>query len=76
MRKVIKKERVQVGEMHRIWTNEHGQETAARTPSGPGVRPVRVDGRVHAIEFTCRCGTVSIVEIEYEGAAAPTEVTS
>ncbi len=76
MRKVIKRERVQVGEVHRIRTNDHGQQSAAHTPSGPGVRPVRVDGRVHAIEFTCRCGTVSIVEIEYEEAAAPTEVTS
>jgi hypothetical protein len=27
---------------------------------------VRLDGRVHAIELTCRCGEVSVIEIEYE----------
>ena len=42
----------------------------AREGSGqrqtPGVRLVHVDGRVQAVEVTCRCGDVSVLEIEYE----------
>lgn len=32
----------------------------------PGVRLVQLDGRVQAVEVTCRCGDVSVLEIEYE----------
>ncbi len=76
MNRVIKKERVHVDE-----SGEAPQAPLAEAPHvpgthGPGVRLVRVDGRVQAIEVTCRCGDVSVLEIEYDEATNPTEVTS
>ncbi len=34
------------------------------------VRLVRVDGRVQAIELTCTCGQVSVLEIDYNEAGS------
>lgn len=71
MRDVIKKERVRVGESEGPSTPGGG---ASHAPV-PGVRLVRLEGRVHAIEVTCRCGEVSLLEIEYEDATNRVETT-
>ena len=73
MNRVIKKDRVHVDE-----SGEASPAPRAEAPHAPvpGVRLVRVEGRVQAIEVTCRCGDVSVLEIDYEDATNPTEVTS
>ncbi len=43
---------------------DHGEHASILRP--PGARLVHVDGKVQAIEVTCRCGEVSVLEIEYE----------
>ncbi len=74
MKSVIKKERVRVGEAaaHPASTEVHATSSAERRASAPGVRLVRIDGRIEALEVTCRCGEVSVVEIDYD----ESEVTS
>ena len=42
---------------------DHG---AQAIPATPGVRLVHVDGRVQAVEVTCRCGDVAVLDIEYD----------
>ena len=72
MRKVIKKDHVRLDGV-----DEHRAATGCRaTERVAGVRLIHLDGRVHSIELTCRCGEVSILEIEYDGAEASPEVTS
>jgi hypothetical protein len=44
--------------------------TAERRAPARAVRLLRLDGRVYAIEFTCACGQVSVLELEY-GERAP-----
>ena len=72
MRKVIKKECVRIDGSGAAQAGR----SARSTDRVPGVRLIRLDGRVHSIELTCRCGDVSILEIEYDGAEAQPEVTS
>ncbi len=63
-REVIKRDHVRL--------EESASLPVTRQPPGAthgpvrGVRLVHVDGRVQAIEFTCRCGEVSLLELEYE----------
>jgi len=65
---------------HRITTAAPTERPAApRTaPKAPrpqqSARPIFVDGRLTAIEVTCSCGEVMVVEIEY--ANAPEEAVS
>jgi len=65
MRSVIKRNRILTGE----------QADAARATSAPiraaghGTRSVRVvelDDGASAIEFTCGCGEVTVLEVEFE----------
>jgi hypothetical protein len=85
MKQVIKKDHVRVGESAEAaaenGTNGSSRAPAARSPHahgsrGPGAHLVRIDGRVQAIELTCRCGDVSVLEIDYEDPTQPTEATS
>ena len=75
MNRVIKRDRVRVGESRRL-------ETPSATPGAPraaaGARLIQLEGNVQAIEVTCRCGTVSIVELELDAdpAQASAETTS
>jgi len=41
---------------------------AAGTPAhgAPTVRLLYLDDATHALEFTCACGDVALIEIEYE----------
>lgn len=70
MRQVIKKERVRgVGaSAPRPPAKDVPADACAAAPS---VRAIRLDGRVRALEVTCPCGTVSLVELEYESAPPP-----
>ena len=78
MKHVIKKDQVRVTAA----TAENGAPQApaagihAHGHRGPGVHLVRIDGRVQAIELTCRCGDTSVLEIDYEDTTHQTEVTS
>jgi hypothetical protein len=38
-------------------------------PCAPGVRLLSSDGLVHALEITCSCGEVALVELDYPPAA-------
>ena len=54
-----------------------GAGAASAVPAdaeGTALRLIRVDGQVRAIEVTCACGDVSVIELDYEdhgGGAAP-----
>jgi len=79
MKSVIKNKNVQLAEGELVRTKH--EEVSPATPRErcaptPGVRLVRVEGRVQAIELTCRCGDVSVLEIEYEDDTTATEATS
>lgn len=79
MKSVIKKQNVQTAPPGP--SRKQPPEVAAASSSKescppPGVRLVRLDGRVSAIELTCRCGDVSVLELEYDDDATGTnEVT-
>ena len=78
MKSVIKKDRVRVGEhaartMHADVALDAPEE---RSTPAPGVRLVRIAGRIEAIEVTCRCGEVSVIEVEYDGVEQPPEEKS
>ena len=65
---------------HRITTAEPTDRPANHRPAASAPRPqqsahpVFVDGRLTAIEVTCSCGEVMVIEVEY--ANAPEEVVS
>jgi hypothetical protein len=46
-----------------------GQRSCANA-RGKQARLVRVEGIVRAIEFTCACGEVSLLELEFDPASA------
>ncbi len=64
MTSIIKGEHVRVEE-----APEGGSR--ARACAAKSAEPVRIDGRVQAIRFTCSCGEVSLIELDYEEASAP-----
>jgi len=80
MKQVIKKNHVQLGERDLDaggMTPASASATRARAAAhAPGVHLVRIDGRVQAIEVTCRCGDVSVLAIDYEETTPATEATS
>jgi hypothetical protein len=67
MRRVIKHDRIHVegggGPGPYAAPAAHGE--APRHAAGARVRALRLDGRVRAIEFTCSCGEVSLLELDY-----------
>ena len=74
MRSVIKRERVRVEDGT---CPANGGQTLSDACAGtgtprPGLRLVEANGRVHAIEVTCRCGEVSLIELEYDPAEEDT----
>ena len=68
---IIKHDRVRVGEpcAARPQAAKPGAPATARPAKR--VELVRHDGEVRAIEVTCACGEVTLVEVEYEPARAP-----
>ncbi len=61
MRKVIKKEQVRVDDAQAPFPSEGGGSDHGL----PGVRVIRAEGRITAIECTCRCGERTALEFEY-----------
>ncbi len=63
---VIKRERVRLEKS--LPGSVSRPAAGARTPcdGAPSVRLIRSGDRVQALEFTCRCGEVSVLELQYE----------
>lgn len=66
MEPIIKKERVRVA--------PEGSPAQRRRGHAKVVNLLRLEGRVHAIEFVCSCGETSVIELEYGEPDAPTPV--
>ncbi len=71
MRQIIKKARTQGASQALQGALESEvrpslDQGAGQAPATPGVRLVHVDGRVQAVEVTCRCGDVAVLDIEYD----------
>ena len=58
------------GEHVRVEQAPEGR-SRARACTTKNAEPVRIDGRVQAIRFTCSCGEVSLIELDYEEASGP-----
>jgi len=68
MSPVLKKESVDFGgRASQHGSHAHGKKSA---------QIVWLDGRPAAIEFVCSCGERSLLELEFDGAASPTALTS
>ena len=80
MRNVIKKDRVRIEAPAPSTAAGGAASRSAGAVPATAVRAVEVDGRIHAIEVTCRCGVRSVVELEYDddgpGAAAEPAATT
>lgn len=70
IRSIIKHELVRVEENDpaRVDSSGHGKACVAE----PSARLLEIEGRAHAIEVTCGCGEVIVLELDY-GAQAPQE---
>ena len=75
LQKVIKRNRVHRGSLPDD-TSRRESSPRTKSPVRKGVRPIHVDGRLQAIEVTCACGEVMVIEIEYEGEGTSEEPTS
>lgn len=67
---IIKRQRVQLESTGRIPT--YSNQASARDAGceqPKSVRTVEVSGRVQAIELTCSCGEVTVIELDYENGA-------
>ena len=69
MTAVIKSSRVRVGAPTSAKSAD-GTTPAARRPQGRAkctkqVRPLELDGRLHAIEVRCSCGEITTIELDY-----------
>jgi hypothetical protein len=63
-RGVIKREQVRLDEPEP--RGPRPSPASAACGRAPAVRLVRVDEHTQAFEFTCSCGEVSLIEIQYE----------
>ena len=67
---VIKRDRVSLTEPTLAPRAIHRHtEASSGEPVGPAVRAVEHDGRIVALEVTCACGDVALVELRYPGGA-------
>ena len=71
MRSVIKRSQVQVDEASapRERAPRAGSPSGTKappSPSPPRVRLIQIDAETQALEFTCACGEVSLIEIQCE----------
>lgn len=62
---IIKHDRVRIDAGAPVAAFEPAPEPCAGRSVPKGVRLLERDGRVHAIELTCACGDVSVVELDY-----------
>lgn len=67
MKTVIKKQFVHIQEAGTLHPEPLSTpEAGGAAPRGPAVRVVEFDGSVRALEITCACGEVTLVELELE----------
>ncbi|HED66832.1 MAG TPA: hypothetical protein ENJ09_14905 [Planctomycetes bacterium] len=66
MKTVIKKHFVHIEEGGTVAPQPLGpaELVAEPSPLGPGIRVIELDGVVKAIEVTCSCGEVSVIELD------------
>lgn len=62
---VIKREQVRLDESRPAREPRPQSRVAGCAPTAR-VRLIQIDGRAQAIEFTCRCGEISLLELQYE----------
>lgn len=63
---VIKRERVALGEPGPAPAGRADARAQAHPPfAAPSVRPIEQGGMIVALELTCSCGEVSLVELRY-----------
>lgn len=66
---IIKRRRVQLEAVHRVPTRAQAASKAqADAAHEKSVRALTSDGRVQAIEVTCSCGEITLVELDYDRA--------
>ena len=65
-RGVIKREQVRVDEHEARTGRAATQERTGACAAQPRVRLLQLDEHTQAIEFTCPCGEVSLIEIQCE----------
>jgi hypothetical protein len=67
-RGVIKRQHVHSDERGTasVRSNPSGGPSAEPVAAAPAVRLVQLDEHTQAFEFTCACGEVSLIEIQYE----------
>lgn len=63
MKSIIKREHVKVDEPEARRAPRAATPAAACAPAGASARLVRLDENTQAIEFTCACGEVSLIEL-------------
>lgn len=73
---IIKRNRVNVGTGHESPTAGHRAKDPQASAHAKHVRLLEHEGRVRAIELTCSCGDVSVIELDYPDAPRPQEVTA
>lgn len=62
---IIKRERVALGAPPPRPERNAQAASCSSTPAKPSLRAVEQDGVVVALELTCSCGEVSLVELRY-----------
>lgn len=70
---IIKRTRVQLDAQPARPSAAAGASTAAASHSDKSVRLLEHEGRVRAIELTCSCGDVSVIELDYPDTSPPQE---
>lgn len=66
---IIKRRRVQLEAVQRVPARAHASSKAhAEVAHEKSVRALTTDGRVQAVEITCSCGEVTLVELAYDRA--------
>jgi hypothetical protein len=63
MHSIVKKQFVQVDAPRPAQPSRAGRAAASRCEKG--LRPLRIEGVVRAVEITCSCGETTVVELEY-----------
>jgi len=64
MKSILKRDQVQLDESERRRPVRGPATPGACAPAGASARLVRLDEHTQAIEFTCACGEVSLIEIQ------------
>ena len=64
MKSILKRDQVKLDEPERHRPARAPAAPGSCAPTGASARLVRVDEHTQAIEFTCACGEVSLIEIQ------------